>query len=74
MGSCRRPQVAVRVADFEWGDGGSSGGTGAGGRLRGMLVTLDEKGLVAVAYLGTDTVINSLGWGEVRGCGRGAAA
>ena len=30
-----------------------------------MLVMLDETGLLSVAYLGTDAMLNNLGWGEV---------
>ncbi|KAF5831159.1 PTHB1 C-terminus-domain-containing protein [Dunaliella salina] len=55
--------IALRVADFITADDSEAGG-GPGKHLRGMLVMLDESGLLSVCYLGTDAMANSLGWGE----------
>lgn len=43
--------VAVAVSDF--------------GGVRGMIVSLDDKGALVVAYLGTDPQTNPVGFSEV---------
>lgn len=48
------PMWQVRVADL------------AGGALRGMIVMLSDDGTLAVSYLGTDPMLNPVGFGEVR--------
>jgi hypothetical protein len=35
------------------------------GPLRGMIVSLDDAGNVKVSYLGTDPLLNSIGFAEV---------
>lgn len=36
-----------------------------GGQMRGMVVLLDDSGHLTVSYLGTDPMLNPVGFGEV---------